>query len=454
MNLKKYHIFSWLTALVLSAAFLYSCSPVDLDFDSSPSQGREDSMIRIPVKKYRNVFVVYSMGFNDLYSYLKEDVQDILSSPLMNNRRDIILILSHLANHYPGERYPRYSEGTSPVLTKISRGVDGQIQKDTLLILPEETVAASSQTLREILTYTKENFDAQTYGILMSSHGSGWVPEGYLNDPDRFDSQSNGLIPMMHFQRKLTPVYNMGKEDGEIAVKSMGVHCITQYETREMDLPEIAAAFPFKMDYIIFDACYMGGIEVAYELRNVTDKLIFSQTEILGDGMDYKTMTSYIFATEGPDLVGFCERYFDYYNSKSGQYRSATISMIDCSKLEPLAQSAKDIFARYRTALTRLESSRNVQKYYRSSYSHTQQWFYDFGDIVEKCSPSQEDLDTFNSRLEDAVIYKAATPNFMSSFKIEHHSGLSMYLPITINREYLNSFYRTLEWNQATSLVR
>ena len=198
----------------------------------------------------------------------------------------------------------------------------------------------------------------------------------------------------------------------------------------------------------------MGGIEVAYELRNVTDKLIFSQTEILGDGMDYQTMASYIFASQGPDLRGFCERYFDYYNSKSGQYRSATISMIDCSKLEPLAQSAKDIFARYRTALTRVESNRNVQKYYRSSYSHTQQWFYDFGDIIEKCSPSKEDLDTFNSRLEEAVIYKAATPNFMSSFKIEHHSGLSMYLPIAINREYLNNFYKTLEWNKATSLVR
>ena len=447
----KGHIISLLTVLAMAAAALYSCSPVEMDFNLEPEKGRsDDDIIRIQVKEYKNVFLVYSMGFNDLRSYLKEDIEDLLSNPLMDNRRDVLLIFSHLANHYPDERYPRFSEPTSPILTKVYRNNNGQIQKDTLLVMPKTTIAADKSTLNNILEYTKENFPAETYGILLSSHGSGWVPAGYLNNPNKFDPQSYaGETPLgARLQKQATPSYNMGRE-GDIDVKSMGVHNITISELLEMDITDIADSFAFKMDYIIFDACYMGGIEVAYELRNVTDNIIFSQTEILGDGMDYKTMISYLMHPDGPALEGFCQRYFDYYNSKSGQLRSATISLIDCSKLEDLADVSRNIFEKYRRELTALQGVRNVQGYYRND----QKWFYDFGDIVEKCTPSQEDLALFNEALSSAVLYKASTPSFLSSFNIKHHSGLSMYLPFTIKRKYLNNFYKTLEWNIDTGLI-
>lgn len=443
--------------IMMAAICSHSCTPSDLDITIDPGNERQDEgLTRLPVKEYQNVFLVYSLGYNDLSTYLKDDIKDLLSSPLMQNRRDVMLIFSHLANKHPGERYPSFDEPTSPTLTKVYRSIDGDIVKDTLLVLPETEIAADQQTMNKILTYTKENFEAESYGVLFSSHGSGWAPEGYISDPSDYEylpDDEDELIPILRQKKQDTPVYNMGKEEG-IDVKSMGVHNLSLYETKELDINEIAAAFPFKTDYVIFDACYMGGIEVAYELRNVTDRLIFSQTEILGDGMDYKTMASYIYSPQGPDLVGFCQRFFDYYNSQSGQYKSATISLIDCSKLEALAQTTKDLLSRYRSGLDALQTSRDVQKYFRSSYASKQQWYYDFGDIMEKCGLSDEDQATFNERLDEVVLYKAATPYFMSNIKIEHHSGLSMYLPLYQNRIYLNNFYKTLEWNKAVELVR
>ena len=128
--------------------------------------------------------------------------------------------------------------------------------------------------------------------------------------------------------------------------------------------------------------------------------------------------------------------------------------MIDCSKLEALAQTTKEILTRYRSGLNSLQKTRDVQQYYQNAYKNLHQWFYDFGDIIEKCGPSEEDLKTFNESLSAAVKYKAATKRFMSDYYIKTNSGLSMYLPFTTGRDYLHGFYKTLEWNQAVGLIQ
>lgn len=457
MAFRKNHIFSALTVIILAATFLYSCSPVDLEFDPTPSPGRTDNNGSVRVTEdYRNVFIMYAMGFNNLRGYLAEDIRDILSSPMMSSGRDIIIILSHIADRSEGKTYDP-SIPVSPTFTKISRNFDGSIQKDTLTIatesftIDENTILASTETLQKSLEYIKENFHAKKYGILLSSHGSGWAPSGYISNPDAFDP--NDFFSSSWQAKKRIPVYWRERED-KIPVKTIGVHNITTSSALEMEITDLADAIPFKLDYVIFDACFMGGIEVAYELRNVTDKIIFSQTEILADGMDYKTMCSYLFAAGEPDLEGFCQRYYNYYNARSGLYQSATISLIDCSKLEALAQTTKEILTRYRSGLNSLQKTRDVQQYYQNAYKNIHQWFYDFGDIIEKCGPSEEDLKTFNESLSAAVKYKAATKRFMNDYYIKTNSGLSMYLPFTTGRDYLHSFYKTLEWNQAVGLIQ
>ena len=39
-----------------------------------------------------------------------------------------------------------------------------------------------------------------------------------------------------------------------------------------------------KMQFILFDACYMGNVETAYELKDVTNFLISSSSEVMGEG--------------------------------------------------------------------------------------------------------------------------------------------------------------------------
>ena len=213
------------------------------------------------------------------------------------------------------------------------------------------------------------------------------------------------------------------------------------------------------MKSMIFDACFMGAVEVAYELRNVTEMLVASQTEILADGMDYETMTTYLFKNGKTDLKGFCQNFYDYYNSKSGEFQSATISMVDCTMLEPLAQVCSEIFSANRAGIAALEGSDKVQKYFRKEYEDIHKWYYDLESIARNCGSDESQLQRLSDALEGCILYKAATERFISMenaanpFYIKEHSGLSMYLPYS-NRPYLNAFYKELEWNKATGLVQ
>lgn len=89
-----------------------------------------------------------------------------------------------------------------------------------------------------------------------------------------------------------------------------------------------------------------------------------------------------------------------------------------------------------------------VQRYYRYDYH----WFYDLADIVAKAGASAEELAELNRAVEDCMVYRAATPEFMGSFSIDTYSGFSMYLPCDGSME-LDRYYRTLKWNLATGLV-
>ena len=127
--------------------------------------------------------------------------------------------------------------------------------------------------------------------------------------------------------------------------------------------------------------------------------------------------------------------------------RSATISLVDCSKLSPVAEICADLFNRYKKPIARLNPS-EVQRYYRMG----KHWFYDLESILINAGISDEELGNLRSALNDCIIYKAHTPKFMNDFDIHTFSGFSMYLPCDGSLSLIE-FYKNLEWNKDTGLV-
>ena len=65
--------------------------------------------------------------------------------------------------------------------------------------------------------------------------------------------------------------------------KTFGIEQSLYGGTLEMEITDLASAIPMHLKCIVFDACLLGGVEVAYELRNLCDKICFSSLRCLAE---------------------------------------------------------------------------------------------------------------------------------------------------------------------------
>lgn len=394
----------------------------------------------------RKVLLLYSAGYNSLRNYLLDDINDLKEGWLPGDdcNDDILLVYSHI---------PRvsgaYNDPTSPHLIRLYRDKNGTAVSDTLLTYPKGTISSSAEQLNTVLSYVRDNFTSRSYGMIFSSHATGYLPSGYYTNPTGYKFKKSKMMrargvpaPVPYIEPDFDPSHPM--------VKSIGQDQVGPSSSRvsyEMELADFAEAIPMKLDYILFDACLMGGIEVAYELRGKCGQLGFSQAEVLAEGFDYKTLTQHLLQREEPYPMGVCRDYFTQYDIQSGLYRSATISLVNCDKVDPVAEVCRDIFSAHRGELESIKYT-DVQRFYRSS----KHWFYDLESIVRVAGASEEEIARLQNALDQCILYKGHTPEFMNEFSIDIFSGFSMYLPSHGSIE-LNKFYQTLQWNIATGLV-
>ena len=132
----------------------------------------------------------------------------------------------------------------------------------------------------------------------------------------------------------------------------------------------------------------------------------------------------------------------------TGDYRSATVTLLKTSGLESLASATKDLITNY-SAQIASAPSKKIQGYFRQN----RHYFYDLEDIFVQSGIPDSDLSGFRNALKSCVVYKAATPYFINSFPINTYCGLSMYLPCA-GTSLLDSYYKEEAWNKAVELVK
>lgn len=411
-----------------------------------------------PVNVNRKVLLFYECGVNNLTSYLKNNMdgteKGLPAGYVPRESGDVVLI------------YSRYSKGAfnyTPVeshLRRIYKKPNGKIVSDTLKTFGTETIAASSSTMRQVLTYVKDEFPAKGYGLVFSSHGSGWLPAGYYYSPSRFEDDHKGEVgtsrqgiaaqsvghprlPVPEGDLPDTdPFYGMTRSIGQDYIKG-------SYYGHEMSVSEFADAIPYHLDYLLFDMCFSGGVEVAYGLKDKADYLGLSPAEVLGDGMfNYTKITSFLLNRETPDLEGLFKDSFEMYDKQSGAYRSSTVNLVRTSGLDNLASVCARMINEYSDTLADAPVD-DIQGYYRQG----RHYFYDLVDIFEKCGASKADLEDLDKAVDGCVIYKNSTGQFLEEYDIKAYSGFSMYLPCA-GTPLLDLYYRKEVWNNATRLVK
>ena len=302
------------------------------------------------------------------------------------------------------------------------------------------------------MNVTATMFPADEYGLILWSHGTGWLPVGFYETPVEDNPASLSKVqemfcaPVCEAEEdpfadmvKMVRNDNLSGNAGNSAVRSFGSD-----NGKEIELKDLVAAFPYKLSFLIFDACLMGGIEVLYELKDSTDYIISSPAEILSAGFPYSEIMQHIFATP-TDLEAVAQEYYDLYNNQPTATRYGTISLVKTSELDAVAEISKEIFESGREKMAAIDVS-DVQRYYRGK----KHWFYDFGHYMEQIA-TPEQYSKFSDALNKAVIYKATTPYFFNII-MEEYSGVSTYIPIPANST-LSTYYKTLKWNEATGFI-
>ena len=387
----------------------------------------------------RKVMLLYEAGFNSLSGDISNNINQLKEGYLPGKGRndDVLLVFSHLT-----KKYKDYASDTSPVLFRLYDD-HGTARSDTLKVWPAGTPVVNKETMTEVFEWVKDQFPAAGYGAILASHATGWLPEDYFNNPKKYEGTDRGSSSVSWSSRMRT----YGQE-----YYSSGTR------TQEMELKDLAAAIPYKLDYILFDACLMATVEVAWELRNVCSYLAASPCEIPAAGFNYRTLAEHLLKPAVPDLKAVCEDYFATYEHDS--IYGATITMVDCTRLDRLASTCRTLFGTYRSGIRGL-AGKNVQVYDRIMGNKRYYIFFDLKDMLREAGATAEDLALLQAALDEALVFEAHTKQFIS-VKLDRCCGLATYLPsypdyrrdIYHGTEFLDGFYKeNIAWNQAAGLV-
>lgn len=381
----------------------------------------------------RSLFCALAMALT-LFSCKKAEVEEVIvvkrpktvllymvaNNNLSNEAENSI---SRLQNGYiPAEEgnllVYKHCAGMDPVLLHIKKGEEGTVVADTAYRFPPR-VSATKSALTQALNVTQALFPADSYGLILWSHGTGWIPP-LASLSSAAQEQISGSGPERTFGL-----------DGKV----------------ELEIRDLAQAIPYKLSFMLMDACFMGGIETAYEVKDSVDYYIGSPAEILTESFPYHKIMQHIFKST-PDYAAVCREYYDYYNAKSGAERSATVALMDCSKLAEVAEVAKRVFDQYGERIASLDLSL-LQPYFRGSNS---KYFYDLKDLVDAIADASLSAE-FAAALERAVPYKASTPYFIE-LPIRSFCGVSTYVPGNPADTKLADYYKQYKWNQATGMIK
>lgn len=350
--------------------------------------------------------LVYMSGENSLSSFANNDLNELKTgSKSIGNNNLVVFVDRSDSKELPWLARLQDGKVTDSVSVKDMniQPTEGYVQDDPY--------ASDPRVMEKVIEYTLNKYPSKNadYALAFFGHGSGWL---IMNDSIAYTSMARNRA--------------YGIDNGKNTSSDTG---------KWLNIPSMAkvlAHFP-RFSYIFLDCCNMQCLEVAYELRNVTDYIIGSPAEIPGVGAPYVTV-----APAMMEKTTFWKSIVDrYYEQHDGGY-DVPLSVIKTSEMENLASATKTVLKTFADKFNGAYPDLTNLIYYYYDYSPKQQ-FYDANDFVLKFAETN-DYKTWKQALDKAVIYKKMATKWMTnkswsgyyySFEMteEKYGGVSMFVP-------------------------
>lgn len=399
----------------------------------------------VPVTPVGQTVFMFFPWSNSLLSDFRrtvEDMQTVVAQRSMKDERIMVFMAT-------SER--------EAVLFELKKQ-NGRCLTDTLRRYSDRPFT-SRQWLTSLFYEVMTLAPASRYGMVVGCHGLAWVPvQGQRNarkrlgSQERIDEGDNLYKEERIDEEELYKEERIDKEgepndimhfevQGPVTTRFIGgTYPETQIETT--DLADAMADAGLHTEYILFDACYMSSVEVAYELKDVTHYLIASPTEVISYGFPYITMGKHLLGT--PNYKGIADSFISFYSSYYLPY--GTVAVTDCTQLDALAAiaqqinaaaeeptnaaSAKQINAAAEGKLNTATSGKNAPNGVQIMDGYSPTLFYDLGHLMSLKDAGTVLTAAFAEQLDKTVPYKGHTNQYFTALKdapvdIKHYSGLN-----------------------------
>ena len=371
---------------------------------------KEDGPSVGPVER---VVLVYFAADNSLSKLCYKDLDEIRAGML--NISDSMLLFAYVDANEENAKLLKF------------RNIDGKVSEEIVKEYGDRNSVGVEET-QEVFNDVFGNpaYQADSYGLVYWSHGEGWIP--YPTPP------SSRWI---------------GQDwDGD--------NCMNL-----SDFKEILAAAPH-LDFLMFDACFMQSIEVAYELRKYADYVIASPTETPGPGAPYDAIMPYL-AQVGASAA-MAGAYFEAYNAlyngstptNDNWTGGVSICVLRTNGLESLAALTAQLMP---TEEVDLHALRKEVFDYDQRSGWDKKYYIGYHDWAQMMQAllSEADYTTWRQAYDDAVVYWNTTPKNYSDvvgmFSMEGANGVTHYIPESIVSPRAEA-YRSLEWYGAAGLSK
>lgn len=355
----------------------------------------------VPVDKVRTV-LVYIVAQNSLSGFAAVDYNEIKEG-LKNMDLAVCNMLVYM-DDYSGS-----------YLIHLSKDKSGNIVEDTIAQYKEQN-SLDVAFMKETISDAFRKYPADGYGLVLWSHGDGWIPKSTMR---------------------------WWGQDGSNYLDISELHDVLQ------SVPHL--------DFLFFDACFMESVEVAYELRDCADYLIGSPTEIPGPGAPYNLVVPQFFVKKDV-AVAIASTYYEYYREKydggaglsnSNWTAGSSIGVLKCSELEQLAAVTAKLLPNYIKDKETIDVS-GIMGYDKRSTKY----YYDLERLIYKLTGGNSDYAEWKSAFDAAMVYWQTTPKNYSAFgkgmfnMDMEAGGLSTYVPQSSGTA-INLFYQRLKWYKA-----
>lgn len=371
--------------------------------------------------------IIYISGENSLSSFAPGDRQEMAEASRQLNGRQRLVIF-----------FDNSSTTETPYIAELK---GGEVVVDKNKQFAGDFYASDPGRMRDILAYIMTAYPARSYAIDLWGHSSGWF---ISNDSVQQDTGTASAANRAY-----------GIDNGSNTTSDYG---------KWLNIPSMAKVFeslPHRFTFVMADCCFFQCVETAYELKDCTDYIIGSPSEVPGEGAAYREVIPLMFSTSADFYMALADKWVEYARDGAD---GLPMSVIKTSGAERFAAAT----ARLMPGLLKQDNFTGKRIIYYGQAiddkGRKARAYYDPMNIIREYSTDNVAIDEWKEALGGFVVYSVMAQRWLentgvdfSSFDVneETFSGVSMFVPQPMYDSMTpnpNETIRQFKWAKAVGL--